>query len=365
MSTASHRAFADPDDEDAWFHCHDKASDRCLDRASVPWLFHERLPRSGVALLVGASGVGKTFLAIDLARAVASGGEFFGVKASHSAGAVILAAEDWLGVRTRLLALENEDLPIRATHVENLRSEEAQERATRRLNEAFEAFRQRRLCSVGLGVIVIDTLAASGLLPNENDNADCTIAMRFAAELAAEYDCLVVVTHHPGKRDVGARGGSALFACADVVLHVRSTKTPGVHALDCAKNRNASAGSWGSFALVPHLLGRDREGHEISTLRVSAAAADCRGGSAEVSEELVKSIVSAIGSRTLRKDPQSPDSAHRLIAECAKLEFTTAAGKRRAKAILSALLATGFLMEGTELIGGRYRPTVFAPRKSS
>jgi hypothetical protein len=309
----------------------------------MDWLFQDRLPKVGVALLVGPSTAGKTFLAIDLARAVASGGEFFGCKPAARAGAVIFAGEDWQGVRQRLLALDDTAGPVWAATVENLRTTEEKRRIDRMLRDAYRGFRRQH-----------DS--------DENSNTDCAAAVSYLSELAEEHQCLVVVTHHPGKRDEGARGGSALFANPHTVLQVRPAKRSSAATLDCVKNRNGPRGTWGSFALVPHVIKLDANGHETTTLRVETAqprpGADAKP---DVSAELACAIVSAVGERSLRKDPQSADSVHPLIAECATLDMGKPGTTHQTKAILEALLASGALAQRLEYIGGKDRPVVFAP----
>jgi len=340
-----------------WVHCHDEAEDRESPYATVDWLFDQRLPRTGVALLIGPSEIGKSFVAIDAAGAVATKGEFFGVKPNVAAGAVILAAEDARGARQRVLALSDHALAIRVVEVEDLRSKKTQRCVRDLLQEAYSAFRGKQLARE-IGLVVLDTLSTSGLLEDENSNPKCAEAMRALASMARRFRCLVLVIHHPGKRSGGPRGGSALFASADVVLEVRPTKRPYVAALECVKNRNGPKGNWGSFRLVPRVVATDADGREITTMRV-VNVLDGAAPAAEASPELARAIMAAIGSRVLRKDAQSADSVHPIIAECAGIEWGAAGATSRTNAILGALLASGALKQRTEYIGGKHRPVVF------
>jgi hypothetical protein len=222
-------------------------------------------------------------------------------------------------------------------------------------------FREKHLSSRGLGLVVIDTLSASGLLADENNNAQCAEAMRALSSIATEHQCLVVVVHHPGKKGGGARGGSALSASADAVVEVQPTKRPGVATLECVKNRNGPKGTWGHFSLEPCTIGQDADGGDITTLRVAPARQAAASSVMEVSPELAASIVAAVGRQSLRKDPQSDGSVHEIIAECAGLDRSLAGVTSRTSAVLKVLLASGALQEKTEYIGGKHRPMVFAP----
>ena len=357
MSAAGSVFDEDEEYEPAWWvHCHDDEEDRQSSYANINWLFDQRLPRTGVALLIGPSEIGKTFVAIDATRAVATEGDFFGLKPNTSAGAVILAGEDAHGTRHRVLALGDQSLAIRVAEVEDLRSEKAQRCVRDLLQEARNAFREKQLARE-LGLVVVDTLPASGLLADENSNAMCAEAMRVLASMARRFQCLVLVIHHPGKKGGGPRGGSALFASADVVMEVRPTKRPGIATLECVKNRNGPKGNWGSFRLEPCTVKTDVDGRDITTMRVVNVLNGSTSTAASL--ELASAIAAAMGSRVLRKDAQSADSVHPIIAECAGIEWSAAGATSRTNAILGALLASGALKQRTEYIGGKHRPVVF------
>ena len=57
------------------------------------WLIKYLIPKVGVGLLSGQSRIGKSFLAIDLAGAVAQGGHFFGKLVKEKVGVLLLVGE--------------------------------------------------------------------------------------------------------------------------------------------------------------------------------------------------------------------------------------------------------------------------------
>lgn len=69
-----------------------------------PTLVKKLLPLTGVAFLGGQSGAGKTFVAVDLAVALASGSSFFGCPVQERVGVVILAGEGGDTLASRVLA---------------------------------------------------------------------------------------------------------------------------------------------------------------------------------------------------------------------------------------------------------------------
>jgi len=230
------------------------------------WLFYERLPRVGTALLVAPSGAGKTFLTARLAACLAKGEEFFGVKPDEECAAIILSGEGVGGMPNRLRVLGGK-IPVSAVSVSTLGDStalrEAIEDIVAKAKDLKEKYGKR------LGMIVIDTLASVGLLADENSNTDCAKAVKALEQISARLDCLVVVTHHPPKNGTGARGGSALHAGFDTVFEIFHTDANPVRYVECTKGRDAPTGKWGSFTLQRHVLGLDDKSREVSTCTIS------------------------------------------------------------------------------------------------
>src|SRR5204863_1951924 len=114
---------------------------------------------------------------------------------------------------------------------------------------------------------------ASALLADENDNSECGRAMVALGQWAQRYNCAVVVTHHPPKSSTGPRGGSALYAGADVVIEIdKPFKASPIREVHCTKNRDAQTGQSGSFTLIPRAIGMDDRLHEITTMELSMSA---------------------------------------------------------------------------------------------
>lgn len=327
------------------------------------WLLYRRLPLVGTTMIVGPSGGGKTFFCADLARAVAKGEPFFGVEPDERGGVALFAAEGVSGMPGRLSVLSDTRLPIWAEPVASLRSGEEQRRVFSLLDDARTECLKDFGCPIR--VIAIDTLAASGLLEDENDNAECARAVKFLEQLASRYDCLVIVTHHPPKNGSGARGGSALHAGFDTVVEIHYDGKQPIRRAECTKSRDAPTGDWGCFKLEQHVLGFDDRGREETTCTLCVATSDARSAASLVFADptLVDTIVGAVGDKVWRKDAQSSEtSIIDVIAKCAELNVEIDSDLKRAKLYLGTLLASGALVEGKERIGGRDRPIIRAPR---
>lgn len=232
------------------------------------WLLYQKLPRVGTALLVAPSGAGKTFLTARLAACLAKGEPFFGTVPDETAGSVLLAGEGTSGIAARLSVLGREErLPIASRAVSMLNDAATVTQLVEGLVEVAATMKER--WGVRLGMVCIDTLAASGLLVDENSNTECAAAVKHLETMAHALGCLVLVTHHPPKNGTGARGASALHAGFDTVFEIFHESHRTVRFVECTKSRDAPVEKWGSFTLVPHVLGNDYKGRPVTTCEVS------------------------------------------------------------------------------------------------
>jgi len=229
--------------------------DKTLD-LSQQWLMFNRFPRIGTAALVGPSNSGKTFLALDLGACLGAGREWLGAKCDETVGTVVLTAEGIGGLPARMAGYD-EPGPVVATTIKLMKDNYKE--VTETLEEARRLLRAK---GARLGVIVLDTLTASGLLENENDNSEIGRALNYLEQMAVAFQCLVLVTHHPPKVGHGMRGGYALHAGFDVVVEIFQQGRE--RFVECTKSRDAPTGAWGSFVLepvtvLPDFTGRGRD----------------------------------------------------------------------------------------------------------
>lgn len=334
--------------------------------SDTKWLIYGRFPLIGTAMIVGPSGAGKTFLAADLCRAVATGEAFLGERPDDRGGAVLLAAEGVSGLPDRLYVLGDKatPLPIFGATVSNLRSKEEQQRVEALLDDAAKEFLEG--FGVPLRLINLDTLAQSGLLSDENSNAECSEAVKFLERLASRYKCLVVAVHHPPKHGTGARGGYALHCGFDTVVEIFRKAKDRERFVECTKGRDVPEGDWGSFVLDLVSLGADGRGRPRTTMRIVPGAAKRSDKVLTfIDSAAVDAIIEAAGDKQWRKDWQAREtSIIDLIAGCADLDSTTTTGRKMAKDYLDAMLESGTLMEGVDRIGRKKRPVVFVPPHS-
>lgn len=281
------------------------------------WLFYELLPQTGVGVLSGPSQGGKTFVLMHLARSLATGKGFFGVEPDDKGGSILLTGEGRRSVLNRMEALgEDNRLPIVAGDINNL----AEPGALVALAEDLKTQMAIMETQFGMPVrmVAIDTLSASGLLRDENDNSEAGIAMKALSKLSEMLNAFVIVTHHPPKDGKGQRGAGAIFNDVDVVIEITREKTNSIRELSITKARDAQQRSLGVFTLIPKELGRDSRGRTVTSCYVSDAPPSQRDltKTPKHVELLVQSIEWA-----LVEDPEEIEGRTRVDVEIAKGVF--------------------------------------------
>jgi hypothetical protein len=248
-------------------------------RGSVSWLYHGVLPTTGVCILTAPSQAGKTFVALDLAWSLAEGRPFFGIEPEDRGGSILLVGEAFGSVKLRLAALAGDKpLPITSTYVGGLAAAGAW--AALRVDLSAKAAQMAAQHGVPVRLVVLDTLSASGILDDENDNAKAATVLKAMADLATAMGVLFLVIHHPPKSGVGERGAGAIRNNADYVMEVVREGNAKVREVQMNKSRDGEQRVLGSFTLQPVEIGRDEKGRPITTMILSPGEARVREAAA-------------------------------------------------------------------------------------
>ena len=170
----------------------------------VRWLVRGVLPAEGLAALYGASGSGKTFLALDLLAAVARGQSWFGSK-TVPIPVTYVALEGETGMSQRVQAYERRHgkLPVAVRFV-------AQALNLLTPQDIKDLASAIKLAGGGDGVVCIDTLNRASAGSDENDSKDMGRIIEAAKHLQREVGGLVLLVHHIGKD--ASRGRAAIPA---------------------------------------------------------------------------------------------------------------------------------------------------------
>jgi hypothetical protein len=189
----------------------------------VEWLIEDIIPKKAFVALYAPPASYKSFIALDMAEAIATGRDWMGKAVKQSGVVLYIAGEGHggLGVRIKACKIKNDSpdgAPLYVIRAQiNLRSsQEDFDNLISAINDLLEEIDEP------LQMIVLDTLMRmSGGGFNENSSEDMGGFITQAGKLQAFYDCALLVIHHSGK-DVtkGLRGHSSLLGAVDTELEI-------------------------------------------------------------------------------------------------------------------------------------------------
>jgi len=315
------------------------------------WRVKKIFPKCGVGAIYGPSASGKSFLALDLACAIAEGVAWFGYRTS-ACPVTYVVLEGEAGLAARAKAWESAK--------------------GRNLPNGFGAIAQPfRLTDLGdltelmaaipnNGVIFLDTLNRAAPTSDENSSKEMGEILEAVKNLQLATGGLVVLVHHTGK-DVsrGMRGHSSLFAALDGAIEVHRSDEK--RSWSVAKSKDADDGGVVHFRLKHHVLGQDVDGEDITSCTVEADTAQVlvmREPSGAKQKLALAAIRRALASTTnsgkCTAGTGTPClSVTEAIAAVAAELTTDLANKRnnKAKSLIDSLLAGGFISSGTDARG--------------
>lgn len=266
------------------------------------------------AALYGAPNSGKTFVALDIACAVASGRAWTGRDVER--GAVLyVAAETGGGIHARLAALQKRkqiplDIALRLIPCPvNLFAEQSD------IQAVVDEGRRSARAGIPLRFIVIDTLAKTMGGGDENTVRDMSVYVENISRINRATGAAVMVVHHTGKDEArGMRGSSALLGAVDTEIEVKRTPEDRVGLIKCGKQRDLERFEDVRFMLERVVVGRDAKGREITSCVVQYPAAASEFEPLPLSREaqsLLDTLVAIGKASTVREW----DAAHRRRVE--------------------------------------------------
>ncbi len=190
----------------------------------VEWLVEKVIPKRGFVALYGPPGSFKSFIALDLAAAIARSAPWMGQASTPSDnGAVVyIAGEGHGGIGARIKACRihhqiDSGIPIYILrHQINLRS--SAEDINSLMIAVAELAESRQL---KIDLIVIDTLARAFGGGNENSSEDMGAFITSCGHLQQVFEAALLVIHHSGKDQAkGLRGHSSLLGAVDTELEL-------------------------------------------------------------------------------------------------------------------------------------------------
>ena len=242
------------------------------------WLIDRVLTKADRSMLAGPSQSGKSFLALDMALAVARGAEYWG-RPTERGGVIYQAGEGGLGLKKRIRAYRvhhsidpSERLPfVLMPGVLDLHNGDEQlgsfiEECKRWSDMFGEIF------GLPLSLIELDTLSTAMPGANENDGADMSRILARCARISEALKCHVQFVHHMNAQGTKARGHTSIFANLENVIFVerdmerRDEDGRPLREARIAKQKDEEDGAKWSFVLRGGIeVGQDKYGNPITS----------------------------------------------------------------------------------------------------
>ncbi len=204
--------------------------------APVQWLVEKYIEANAMVILFGEPGVGKSFVALDMACCIATGEAWQGLPVKQ--GSVFyIAGEGHAGIGRRLGAW----CKHRGVKLENIMVSNTAVALTEEESVMTVVRMIRRLISEHgtPALIVVDTLARNFGGLDENSNKDMGLFVQHMDRLKHELQTTVLIVHHTGQGNKDrARGASALKGAVDIEHRVEA-RAGGAIALQTTKMKDA------------------------------------------------------------------------------------------------------------------------------
>lgn len=224
-----------------------------------PMLIDDLLTQGGMTVLYGDSNSGKTFVALDMAYAIASGKDWNGKKTTKGL-VVYIAAEGGRGIKARVAALKKKygwentafaiiPCPINLTSTQKDAAELLSLVATAEAQYAQPA-----------ALIVVDTVSRALAGADENSSTDMGAFVANVDRIRARTKAHLLCVHHSGKdKAKGARGHSLLRAATDTEIEIADK------CVTVTKQRDLDYGEPMNFKLEVINLGVAKSGKELTS----------------------------------------------------------------------------------------------------
>lgn len=202
------------------------------------WLIPDFVPQHAHAMLIGAPGTFKTFLALDVALSVATGAESsLGLKPRDQGCVLFAVGEGRASLRKRVTAWEQRHNGGRKAGAFLLAD------PVPHIDEDWAPFiaMARKASPWGYKLVVIDTVGRAMQGANENQQEHASKLTKLVETLQRELGAAVLALHHTGHvASDRARGSSVFGADADTIITATRQGKDYLVSLNMAKQKDAA-----------------------------------------------------------------------------------------------------------------------------
>jgi hypothetical protein len=201
------------------------------------WLIEGIVPEYAVCAIVAPSYTGKSYVAVDMACAVANGIKWHDKFDVAHGNVFYIIGEGRFGVRRRVEAWHHNRGVMMDRETTNLHF--SRQGLNFRDRGSIESIKADMRLVRNIKLIVIDTLARSFGGGNENAPQDMGEFINNCDELMHEFGATVLIIHHVGKdAQSGARGHSSFFGALDTSMRLKKFGSHDIQ-LICDKQKDA------------------------------------------------------------------------------------------------------------------------------
>jgi len=188
----------------------------------VEWLIESIIPKRSFVALFAPPASWKSFIALDLAEAIATGRDWMGYKIPKKGAVLFISGEGHGGMGARVKACKIQNNSPDGANMYVIRAQ-INIRSSQEDFNALVAAINELVAQIDepLEIIILDTLMRmSGGNFNENSSEDMGGFIAQTGKLQQLYNCALMVIHHSGKHIKGLRGHSSLLGAVDTELEI-------------------------------------------------------------------------------------------------------------------------------------------------
>ena len=259
----------------------------------VEWLIDNVLPKTAFCALDGPPGSYKSFVALDIAEAVATGRAWMGREVQAAGAVLYICGEGFGGIGARIKACKMHNRTQAGAEIYVIRAAINMRSSAEDFDLLVASIKDLvEKTGVQFELVQIDTLARAFGGGNENNSEDMGAFIHNAGRIQRMLGCAMMVLHHSGKDATkGLRGHSSLLGAVDTQLELlKIDATP-----------NPSGPIAGSGILT---ISKQKDGQDGVKIGFEMVKVEIQGGTLGISDAQISLAVRA-SDEALQQEMQS------------------------------------------------------------
>jgi RecA-family ATPase len=234
----------------------------------VEWLIDNVLPKKAFCALYGPPGSYKSFVALDIAEAVATGRPWMGREVQAAGAVLYIAGEGFGGIGARIKACKLHNRTQAGAEIYVIRAAINMRSSAEDFDLLVASIKDlMEKSGVQFELVQIDTLARAFGGGNENNSEDMGAFIHNAGRIQRMLNCAMMVLHHSGKDATkGLRGHSSLLGAVDTQLELMK--------IDATPNPSSPIAGSGILTISKQKDGQDglKIGFEMVKVEIKGSA---------------------------------------------------------------------------------------------